>query len=104
MIEGTPIPPTIGHFKVGLKTDLIVNNLVLALKGLVLDAYTSPIYASGRTTSWVVLVSGKVVQVFPEDVELMTAQRVELSTVPDKIKKYILPDRRGFTTMPYQRE
>lgn len=93
----------IGHFRVRLKTPLVVLGKVVAETGLVLDAYTSPGYLHQRS-SWVLLVADKVIEVFEEDVELMTGTRIDLSTVPDKILSYIVPDHRGFTTMPYQRE
>src|SRR5579859_1474063 len=94
MLEGTPIPAMIGSFRVRLKRPLTVLGTVVAEQGYVLDAYTSPGYVYQRS-AWVVLVADKVIEVFEEDVELMTGTRVELATVPEKILSYIRPDHRG---------
>lgn len=92
---------TIARFRVRLKTPLLVSGTVMAEAGLVLDAYTSPGYVYQRS-SWVLEAGGKVIEVFREDVELLTAGRIPLTDVPELILKYIKPDHQGHTTMPYQ--
>lgn len=104
MIEGTKLTP---EWTVRLKHPLgilDVDKLVLGEQGLVLKAYKSPGYISAHRPSWVISIEGKVVEVFAEDVELLTVQRTPLDSMPEDIKRYILPDYRGFTTMPYQVE
>jgi hypothetical protein len=107
-VEGQAIHRTcqkgiVAKFYIRLKTDLVVNGQVLAPAGVTLDAYRSPGYLAKRA-SWLVLAANKVVEVFSEDIELITVQSVDEKTVPDIFKRYTVPDHRGFTTMPYQRE
>lgn len=100
----------VARFKVRLKADLNLDYQAtgvyhtLALEGTVMAAYKSPGYLQAHRPSWVVEVKGYVVELFQEDIELMTVEHIDKSGIPSTIRAFIEPDHRGFTTLPYQKE
>jgi hypothetical protein len=92
----------VARFLVRVKDDLVVNGETLSITASVHNAYKSPGYVDSHRPSWLIVASGKVVEVFSEDVELLSVSSIREDEVPQSVLEYTVPDHRGFTTMPYQ--